>query len=377
MLELATLKGDCALLLSELGLKAAGQHLPCPFHGGSDSLRVSRGPDGAWLWQCMAGCGGGTIIDAVMKNRSLDRRGAILALEQDLGLQLDQSKRAAVEPVIDMARAEKLIELGQKTLRERFDIQEEYMHGKRGLPLATCEKYRVGFIERQTFREWPWWPLTAWVLPITNRDGKLIAIKLHNEIRATPKTPKSLWAPFGTVPLADPSKGIKPKHGWPTLWPPPESFGRVEEMYLLAGELKALAVVGIGRAATGVTSGESWNTGDCTRIDAAITTVVYDADPAGEKWRDKMLEALAKCRKKARAITLKRGHAITAETKPPEQSARVSAAEASAVESHAPVTADWIIEDGRATRGNLSPADAAAIAAFDARDAEARDAKRP
>jgi hypothetical protein len=75
----------------------------------------------------------------------------------------------------------------------------------------------------------------------------------------------------------------KPRHGFATLWPPPETFDVAEKLYLLPGELKALAVLGAGRAATSITAGEStrWTPGLLARLAGRRVVIVYDDDPSG------------------------------------------------------------------------------------------------
>ena len=247
-----------------------------------------------WLWNCHAGCGAGTIIDAAML--AFNVKGAAEAcreIEKRLGITFGRDE-AYVEPRIDVDRAERLVKAANERLLSDFEVQDKYLSGKRGITdLQIVERYRLGWVEKVAFRGWHSWRFTGWVIPITDAKGTLRAVRLHSEGRRLRDMPKCLWAPFGTYPAK------KPKHGTITLWPPPEEWTGTDRLYLHPGELKGLCAIGAGVAATSVTSGESakFPSRFAERIKACKPCevfVVYDADDAGIKWRDAALKALQK-----------------------------------------------------------------------------------
>lgn len=185
LLNLDAIKADMGKLLAELGQDRTGQHLRCPFHqpDSTGSLCIWRGDDGVALWRCMAGCGKGTIIDAMAINRKTTSRGAIKALAEELGVPIKHSKLKP-PPVINKTRAKSLIERAHGNLIGSPEIQERWMAGKRGIrSLDLMRKHRIGFLDGGQFPEWRSWLIVGWVLPITDAGGILCAVKIHSEIR--------------------------------------------------------------------------------------------------------------------------------------------------------------------------------------------------
>ena len=300
MIDLVTIKGNRDLLLAELGLDKPGQHLRCPFHSPDDagSLSVFMSRNGAWLWKCHAGCGSGSIVDAVQKSRNLTSIAeAMRALEDDLGIKVDR-KEADPAPNLDGFRAKAFVEYAHRYLIDSLEVQEKWMLAKRGIAsVEILERYQVGFVEQRTFKGWRQgpdaWKVTGWVLPITDADGRLQGVKLHNEVRFR-DMPKSLWAPFGKSEW-----GEKPKHGYATLWPPPEHFAGCESMILCPGELKALAFLAAGKPATSPTAGESTSMlYHLRRIPCETVFISYDDDDTGRKWLESMSAELQKIGKR-------------------------------------------------------------------------------
>ena len=290
-MDLSAVKRDLNLLLAVLGRQKPGKQR-CVFHDDHDpSMDIFRGRDGVWVWKCHAGCGSGTIIDAVMR---LDHAGtpgdALRIIERKLGVRVSRDEDI-IEPRIDLARAEEFVDYAHKFLLGSFAAQELLLT-KRGISnLDVVKRYRLGYIEKVCFKKWPGWQHTAWVLPVTGADGRLQAVKIHHQGPRDTKTPKCMWAPFGTYPEE------QPRHGCQTLWPPPEDFEGFDELYLCPGELKALAMLSEGLPATSPTAGESSRlppklVARMKRAAPKTLFAVFDNDLAGRQWRDAMTASL-------------------------------------------------------------------------------------
>ena len=254
-MNLSDLKSSKAIILTILGVDKVGQHVKCPFHEekhGSLSIWMR---DEVWFWKCMAGCGGGTAIDAAMLRWGLSTPAeGLRKIEGELGVKSERDEEI-VEPVLNMERAEKFIAAAHDALISDFDIQEKYLLGKRGIhDLGVVKDYRLGFVKNIKFPEWKEWRVTGWAMPITSASGNLKAVRLHMEGRRPRNMPKCLWAPFGTY---KPEGAKKPRHASNTLWPPPERWIGADRVHFCPGELKALAVIGLGLPATSTTFGES------------------------------------------------------------------------------------------------------------------------
>lgn len=316
-MELSELKRNREMLLSVLGATKIGKHLPCPFHGGGDSFSIWQGKDGCWLWKCnSSGCGTGTVLDAAMKvYRVPSVVEACRAMEAQLGIKIIRDEDYH-EPQINHEVAEAFVTDAHEYLMSSAELQDKWLNKKRGIyNLDTVKKYRLGFVTPDRFKfgstprvgktSKPWtWNLFGWVLPITNADGMLMAVKLHTEKAlftwAPTKSPKCVWAPFGTYP------GTEPKDGCATLWPPPEHFQGAEKLYICPGELKALAMIGAGMAATSPTAGESTLRPELVRriirAKPQKTFITFDDDApkmvagkwvsAGNAWKDGVIRAL-------------------------------------------------------------------------------------
>ena len=103
------------------------------------------------------------------------------------------------------------------------------------IPREAVERYRVGVVtgyrpagldER----------VTAWVLPITAPDGRLLAVRLHEIAKSSQKR---RWWLTEAQPL--------------TFWPPVEQWRGAERLYVAMHEAGALAMIGAGLKATAVT----------------------------------------------------------------------------------------------------------------------------
>ena len=311
-LNLDAIKADMSKLLAELGQTRTGQHLRCPFHqpDSTGSLCIWKGDDGAALWKCQAGCGKGTIIDAMMIGRKLgSTRAAIKELSEELGMPIKRSK-IAPPPVVNKDRMERLIAGAHDKLMQSPEIQDRWMVRKRGIrSLDLMRQHRIGFLDGASFPEFRSWRIVGWTLPITDAGGIVRAVKIHNEIRSE-RMPKCLWAPYG---IKQPHED-KARNGWATLWPPPEGQAG-EIIYLCPGELKALALMGVGLAATSPTGGESAPLDELIgRIPHDEIVIVWDVEKdkrnsrtgemsnPGREWRDRALKAVSAAGKEVRTM---------------------------------------------------------------------------
>lgn len=313
-IDLVEVKRDSRVLFQALGIERPGQHLQCPFHDDSKgSMSVWQDETGCWRWRCHAGCGAGTIVDAVALSEGVTDREAIGRLTK-VGhcnrKEVQHARRTARTiadplPVPDRDRLMAFQEAAVLNLQQRPDLQQKWLK-KRGIKLHTAKRYALGFMESCRFPEWPTWTIrNAWCIPIVAPDCTTRAVKLHLESPGE-RMPKCLWAPFGTAPKADPSKGIKPRHGWATLWPWPGWYLDCEMLWLVPGELKALALISGGKAAVSITAGETspW----CSRLIEPFkdreVILQYDDDKAGLKFRDATVKAIAPVARTLRTMTL-------------------------------------------------------------------------
>lgn len=321
MIDLDTIKRSQDVLFSILRIDSDGDHKTCPFHadgqGASGSLRVKQdSKSGVWLWKCYRGCGSGSVIDAYkVAGKHRDNSAAIAAMEKELGLRFskESKERSSVNlpPIINIDAAEAFVQKAHKALMEDIDTQIEYVTNKRHIEMYVVELYRIGFIKNYTFDYWRNWTMpAAWVLPITDRDGKLRCVKLHFEVRPdltnfkTKTTirnggPKCMFAPFGIKQDFD----DKPRHSWMTLWPPPEDFpascevnGQTHQdwFYLCPGELKSLAHISIAQASSSMTGGEGAKLppSESRRLTGRRLSLEYDNDDAGRKWKEQRVDDL-------------------------------------------------------------------------------------
>lgn len=246
------LKQDFSLIQSVLGIQKDGNHCPCPLCGDKTSLRVSQDSktgSGVWLWQCMKGCGKGTVVDAIMATKKLPIAQAIAELKRMAGItDSPAAKRPPQaprntgngntmlpppppvdkvnsEPTIDQDRANQFIEYAHQELVGRPELHKWLT--KRRVSMEVATKFRLGFIDSFVIKmlgkngrpDFDWPVNNAWVLPITNDQDKLMAVKLHFEVAQKSFKGKSLWMPFGTWPKHDRHRNIMPQHSYYTLWP--------------------------------------------------------------------------------------------------------------------------------------------------------------
>lgn len=258
------------LVLGLNGTKTADSHSKCPLCA-ADCLSYAyqastrSGGQGAYVFNCKKGCARGTVIDALVKVGNLDIKTAIKEAKERykggrglpaprpmLALPAPQEDlnygKMSLPPVLDMAVANDFVGRYNEFLLGNMDLSAKF---RRGISEDVVRKYRIGFVQGEKIKVGyaGGTVLTpaAWVLPITDENGQMMAVKLHVEKPAPvfsngPFKGKSLWMPFGTAPTYDKATGVKPRIAYQCLWPhisqqasgDPEkgSFGRTLDWYI-------------------------------------------------------------------------------------------------------------------------------------------------
>ncbi len=237
-----------------------GNHHPCPFHDDSNGSLSIYFDGQSWKWKCHAGCGGGGLLEA------LQRTGGSCDMK--------------------FAKSEAQI-VSKWPIPNSHNLS---VHSCR--PGISCDNIPVEVVQRNLSPE----VLNhfgvklycgLFSIPISDPEGDIVAIKIHKH-QAEPGRLKCYWSPIGTAPIE------KPKHGVATLFPRPEIWNKLLKLYICPGELKALRLVSMGHQAVSPTSGESfrWPEDEVDRLQGFRTTVIYDNDEAGIKFRDKTMAAM-------------------------------------------------------------------------------------
>ena len=153
-MQLSALKTNRDILLFLLSQTKEGQHLKCPFHDDKNgSMAIWKNND-VWFWKCHSGCGSGTSIDAAMRLYACTSPAdALKALEKEQGITIIRDEETQ-EPIIDHHRAEIFIKNAHNYLMDNYDLRTFYCQKRKIFNIKTLEDYRIGFVERQTFREW-------------------------------------------------------------------------------------------------------------------------------------------------------------------------------------------------------------------------------
>jgi len=323
--------------LRNVGQKGTAQwQASCPGHDDEDPgrhLSVGVGPDGRILLHCFRGCEVRAIVAAIrlsVRDLFAPKPSALGAVRRPwrsaapyppsrILPRAAQTRSEPILPVPDLKRMAPFVQWAHNQLMCRPELQEKWLK-HRGLSIEVATRYQLVFVERcrSNGRE----VRDAWTIPIPDPDGHLRAVKLHRE-NPPPNVKKGSWATFGTRP--DPGND-HPRHGWSTLFPWPNSDtalawaeraaiaehnGRLSPgaaealadhdvpvdsawLYVCPGELKALAVLSAGRAATGITGGENfrWTPYLVAPFRRHRVVILYDDDETGHTFRDATIAAL-------------------------------------------------------------------------------------
>jgi hypothetical protein len=261
----------------------------CPAHADKNaSLNIDQGDGGRVILRCYAGCETKNVLESLgLTWGHLFPDGAPYRTSGGPKLEPLPPRPKIVEPVPPVPDADLLQRIiGHALDGVQTDAAWPWLK-KRGVSVETCLKWCVGYMPWIRFKGWRGAMPRCWVIPVSDSAGNVVALKLHRE-QPPEGFQKGSWAPIGTQP-AD-----KPRHGFATFWPAPESFPASEKLYLLPGELKALAVLGAGRSAISITAGEGmrWTPGLMRRIEGRRVVIVYDDDEAGRRFLIQTTSAL-------------------------------------------------------------------------------------
>ncbi len=145
----------------------------CPFHSDTNkslSVNLKSG-----LWNCLAGCGGGSVFDFYMKREGVVFTEALKALARMYGLLVDggsapvskpkpQSKPEEEHPPIE----DTLVAKYHEALITKPELLK-YLTDERGLTLETINAYKLGYSPKRE----------RYTLPVYNSDGKCINIRMY------------------------------------------------------------------------------------------------------------------------------------------------------------------------------------------------------
>lgn len=353
--SLAEAKGDLGLLCTILGVEVRSGKHRCRFHDDQGPSLSIRQKNGAWRWKCFAGCGGGTVVDALAKRDSISTDDACRRLGGNPNSIPRRYRRIAqsnlnsvVEQSPPIPRALRLDSAMNAIRQQVHDLPEDMLFAlrQRGILSTVAERFNVGFFLSIKFDEKSNY-FASWLIPVANEVGETKAIKVHREVRRSDES-KSAWLPVGKF-----AEG-QPQHRFNTLWPPPEAydsdglpdfildwqlnlqdrfealrdewrsyyFGLLDDydliadeqaerivreeqkrinpkknsdwLFLTPGELKSLACLSAGLNATSITAGEShrWTRAMIERLAGRRVAILYDDDAAGRDFRDRTIEAL-------------------------------------------------------------------------------------
>jgi hypothetical protein len=255
-------------------------HIHCHEHNDTvGSLGIFSELDGLIRFRCH-GCGAtGTVLDLVAQRFGINMSMAVVKMVSIYGNR--SRKRRFVKPRTkkrrDTTREEAHAAAYQRILRSSQELQQ-YLWCRRGISIYTAKQWGVGGRPEEKSRG----EITAasWFIPVAREDGKFVGLKVHR----------------------DPPLNGKPKGGWlvgggTTLFPPPEGQkGKSNEIILVPGELKALAYIDAGMAATSPTTGEGmrWNDEQIARLRGWRVTIDADRDDsqASKSFVNNAVEAL-------------------------------------------------------------------------------------
>ena len=284
--ELDVLKANLPELRNVLGIPGdrPSNHNVCIFCDSDSAMSVQAGA----YFRCHS-CGmKGDLVDAVA---ALDRITKAEAIKRLTGTNWTPRRacrapdlRAPEEPIpppIDRQRGQRIRE---RAFLDTILGKADRWLSKRGIVKTWLELYPVLACTDSGL-----WTIAV-VDPV---EGHLLALKGHNEC-PQPGRQKAFWWPIGT----------ENRHGYATLWPPPEWWPD-QVLYLTEGELKAAALQCAGYAAISPTTGASfkWTPGQQDRVRDRDLVLVYDDDDAGHIFRDNTLAILGPVVKRIRAIT--------------------------------------------------------------------------
>ncbi|MEP0846208.1 MAG: hypothetical protein HRF50_05215 [Phycisphaerae bacterium] len=306
--ELNRIRSNKAALVSalrEAGAAVNGRAaIRCPFHKDEHASAGIHEHGGCWYFTCH-GCQWngdrrtGDVLDVVQKMHDLDFHGAAERLGLRLGSGEGEGGKAVSRRATPRNGARDRADCGEERhaagsdsgadvaalAREATErliadaAAQARLWSTRAIDRATAERFKLGVTADGGY----------WTLPVTSTSGRLMAVKYH---RADAKTdaPKCYWTP----------RGASARNVWPLHL---DADGPV---WLCPGELKALALIALGRCAVGVTGGEAAPLPECLPelLSGRAVAIVGDDDDAGRRWARAARDTLAEHGIEARIVDL-------------------------------------------------------------------------
>jgi len=293
--DLDRLLGDRAALVA--ALENAGAHLDgdkarCPFHDDAKASGAVHEHGGRWYFTCH-GCTWnrnkptGDVVDVVRRARGLDFLGALAVLGvAGNGQGGGENGAPSHAPGSGGTPARGASATGPESgpvasvdVPNVADLASECARRLQADPAALAELWTTRAVDTDTARRFGVGVSADgryWTFPVDD-GGRVVAVK-HHRIDPAGGGLKCFWTPKGT-----PSR---------RLWP--VSLDAAGPVWLCPGELKALAVLGAGRSAVGITSGESADLPDelANVLKGRAVALVADDDAAGRTWAHKALDTL-------------------------------------------------------------------------------------
>jgi len=252
------IKRDRNALCNVLGLPSdkRGAHR-CTLPGHEDknaSLSIHQNEAGAWRFKCHGCNRGGSIIDAVMFMRGVDKTTAIGLLRGATPATSTATTTTSPKPSTTATTKEPKPEPARNIeaeVQEAKDYREalffapaalDYLWRRRGISAAVAQAHGLGVtgLERDADGQVVG---AVWTMPVFGPDGNTwIGCKLHRD-PPRPGQSKAGWLVKGGT-------GLYPR-------PETQSLRPGDEIVVCEGELKALAFVSAGVAATSLTTGAS------------------------------------------------------------------------------------------------------------------------
>lgn len=186
-------QGDWFGILSNLQVPIPERHKPCPMCGGKDRFDINLQQG---IYHCR-GCGGGTLIDYVMKYNDWDFRQAALEIEGVTGSAPTQLDRGRVEDDYG-----KRIEVVTRALSgavavRKGDPVDKYLTN-RGLSLPSAGL----FYQRSCWGVGMEKPMTAMIAPLLDKGGAMAGVHktfLDRGRKANIEAPKQISKLPGTI----------------------------------------------------------------------------------------------------------------------------------------------------------------------------------
>lgn len=296
-------KGQLIWALEEAGAELRGNVVRCPWHLDRNASGGIHEHNGGWRYTCHGcgwngGKGSGDVFDVLKVSRGLDFKAACehLGIEDEGANKRHKSATSGRmarngHPETQSDSRAGAVENGDsrpagqcngrgttpKSKRDPIDAPRAaesllsdpaalaHLWNTRGVDRTTAERFGVGITGEQGRR--------FWTFPIRDGDGNTLAVKAH---RADGQDQKSWWSA---------PDGFGRDHLFPVRLEP---SGPV---WLCPGELKAMAVATVGRAALGITSGEGNAKNPAHLPEDALrllrgrdVAIIPDDDDTGRAW---------------------------------------------------------------------------------------------